>query len=255
MDSCRDAICRVVRQSCAHGQRSAGHVAPRSNGAAEARHRSAAGRQETRVAQGAAPTINMSSNHLRRVLALEVRSRAFACVLVEGPHELLDWSVRSFRGGVNAVRVPAGKKIADLLSEYCPDVVLVRVAKDAHGKPLTCDVTDALRKSGHRAVRFVDPQAVRRFFARSDQTRNKYDIAAIVARRFPEIALETSPETQSLGKRRLSHRALRCCRACPDLLPALSRRRRARSTSVGMNLSGRLWCRVCRKGLSLRTAP
>ena len=129
----------------------------------------------------------MSSNHLRRVLALEVRSRAFAYVLVEGPHELLDWSVRSFRGGVNAVRVPAGKKIADLLSEYCPDVVLVRVAKDAHGKPVTCDVTDALRKSGHRAVRFVDPQAVRRFFARSDQARNKYEIAAIVARRFPEI--------------------------------------------------------------------
>src|SRR5438445_11751547 len=62
----------------------------------------------------------------QRILALDVRPRSFAFVLFENSRELLDWGARSFRGGVNAVRVPLGPKVARLLDEYAPEVLVLK---------------------------------------------------------------------------------------------------------------------------------
>src|SRR5713226_2803439 len=60
-----------------------------------------------------------------RILCLDVRPRSFAFVAFEGPKMVLDWGARSFRRGVNAVRVPLGIKVARLLDEYAPCVLVL----------------------------------------------------------------------------------------------------------------------------------
>ena len=56
-------------------------------------------------------------SHQKRVLALDVHPSRFGYVVFEGPDELLDWGVRSFRDGVNAVRIPPAQKLAALLDD------------------------------------------------------------------------------------------------------------------------------------------
>ncbi len=130
----------------------------------------------------------MSSIRARRVLALNVRSQSFAFAVFEGPELLLDFGTKSFRGGVNAVCVPAGKKLAALLADYRPDVILVKYSLRARAKkPVVRAVKNLLGRS-HIAVRVVEPRSLRRFFAHSHAAHNKYAVAAVIASRFPEIA-------------------------------------------------------------------
>jgi hypothetical protein len=62
----------------------------------------------------------------KRVLALNVHPRSFGFVVFEGPNRMLDWGVRSFRAGVNAVKVPAATKFLALLDEFRPSAVVIR---------------------------------------------------------------------------------------------------------------------------------
>ena len=69
----------------------------------------------------------MTTSHPIRILALAVHPLSFGFVVLEGPvHPMIDWGVRSFRHGVNAVKVPMSKKLALLLDEYRPGVLVVR---------------------------------------------------------------------------------------------------------------------------------
>jgi len=65
-------------------------------------------------------------NNEERVLAFDVHPRSFGFVVFEGPNCMLDWGVRSFRAGVNAVKVPAAKKVLALLEEFRPSAVVIR---------------------------------------------------------------------------------------------------------------------------------
>src|SRR6266702_3808494 len=62
----------------------------------------------------------------KRVFALDVHPRSFGFVVFEGPNRMLDWGVRSFRTGVNAVKIPAGTKFLALLDEFTPSAVIIR---------------------------------------------------------------------------------------------------------------------------------
>src|ERR1700674_1682474 len=62
----------------------------------------------------------------KRVLALDVHPRSFGFVVFEGPNQMLDWGVRSFRTGVNAVKIPAATKFLALLDEFRPSAVVAR---------------------------------------------------------------------------------------------------------------------------------
>jgi len=55
-----------------------------------------------------------------------VRPRSFGYVVFEGPTLLLDWGVQSFRNGANAVRIPLATKIAALLEDFRPAVVVAK---------------------------------------------------------------------------------------------------------------------------------
>src|SRR5258708_6633189 len=62
----------------------------------------------------------------KRILAIDLRSRSFGFAVFEGPTRVIDWGVRSFREGVNAVKVPASAKFIGLLDEFSPSAIVLR---------------------------------------------------------------------------------------------------------------------------------
>ena len=122
----------------------------------------------------------------KRILAIDLRSRSFGFVVFEGPTRLLDWGVRSFRQGVNAVRVPVYKKFAELMNDSSPSAIVVQ--KDFFESKKKMGMRDALLKQAesHRIpIRFVTRRTVR--LAVAGANRNKYTIAAALARQLPEL--------------------------------------------------------------------
>jgi len=123
----------------------------------------------------------------KRILAIDLRSRSFGFAVFEGPTRHLDWGVRSFRQGVNAVKIPASEKFAALMEEFSLSAIVVQ--KDFfESKKKTC-MRDGLLKQaeGHRIpMRFVTRRAVRSAFVGSN--RNKYTIAAALVKQLPELA-------------------------------------------------------------------
>jgi len=124
-----------------------------------------------------------------RVLALDLRSRSMGFVVFEGPDELLDWGVRSLRD-VAGRSVPVGHRLAPLLSEFQPTVVLLKSSAQERlrRKPHLEDVLDTIESEGDGriAVRFISPQQIDGLF--HGGVRNKNYLAAQVAKAFPDLA-------------------------------------------------------------------
>lgn len=130
----------------------------------------------------------------KRILAIDLRASSFGFVAFEGPTRLLDYGVRSFRQGVNAVKVPASTKIAALIEQYEPSaVVLKHWTGDTNGKRAKMRQAVARQANLRRIpVRLLRRGAVRNVFAGDD--RNKYTIASALAQRFPELAARLPPK-------------------------------------------------------------
>jgi hypothetical protein len=133
----------------------------------------------------------------KRVLALDLRPRSFGYVVFEGPDRLLDWGVRSFRRGVNAVRIPRAKKLATLLEESMPSAVVLQKswshAKNNQKRSKALDAALRVAKKTGTAVRLVGSHAVIKAFG-SQGHLTKYQVASAVAERFPELAVRLPPQ-------------------------------------------------------------
>ena len=129
-----------------------------------------------------------------RILCLDVRPRSFAFVVFEGPKLVLDWGARSFRRGVNAVRVPLGIKVARLLDEYAPCVlVLERPRTRKHVR-----IVAAIRKQAKLQripIRLVSARAKDEAFSGSND--NKHQIASALATRFPDLVSVLPPKRKA----------------------------------------------------------
>ena len=149
----------------------------------------------------------MLSLDQQRILALDIRPRSFAFVVFEGPEELLlDWGARSFRQGVNAALVPLGPKVAKLLDEYLPELVLL----EQPGTRTLEQIVEIQKQAEiHKVpVRLLSPRAVHEAFAgRND---NKDQIASVIAERFPELHSRIASQAQAMAKRRLPDDHIRC---------------------------------------------
>ncbi len=124
----------------------------------------------------------------KRVIAFDVRSRSFAFAIFEGPNELIDFGVRSFRRGANAVQVPPRERLAALFDEFYPAVV-VRRDSLPRGSKWKLRIDDALLQESqeHRIpVRYIPRRAVKKVFLGHDG--NKHEIATVLAQRFPVLA-------------------------------------------------------------------
>jgi len=115
-------------------------------------------------------------------------------VVFEGPDQLLDWGVKIFRDLAGG-EVPAGVRIAPLIREFQPAVVLLksRVWKKKSTKAQLGSVLDGIREESEdrTAVRLISPQRIRRMFP--GRVRNKDDLASRVAARFPDLAWKLPP--------------------------------------------------------------
>jgi hypothetical protein len=130
----------------------------------------------------------------KRILAIDLRASSFGFVAFEGPTRLLDYGVRSFRQGVNAVKVPASTKIAGLMDEYEPSVVVLKQwTEDANGKRARMRKA-VMRQADLRRVpvRLLRRGVISNAFAGNN--RNKYTIASALAQRFPGLAEKLPPK-------------------------------------------------------------
>jgi hypothetical protein len=130
-------------------------------------------------------------NH-KRILALDVHPSRFGYVIFEGPDELLDWGVRSFRGGVNAVRIPAAMKVGTLLDDFAPSAVVLE-KRESRSRKLSTKMRTVLREAARRRVpvRWVTRRMVKQAFAGHE--RNKDEIASVLGERFPELTPKVPP--------------------------------------------------------------
>lgn len=119
------------------------------------------------------------------VIAIDLHPLSFGYAMFEGPDELLDWGIKSFRHGVNAVKVPLSVKLALLLDHYGPDIVVIKEPRTAKlTKTVRAIMTLAQRR--RIPVRRISGASVRKAFP--DESGNKYQIASVIAKRYPELS-------------------------------------------------------------------
>jgi len=129
----------------------------------------------------------------KRVLALDVRPRSFGYVVFEGPNQLLDWGVRSFRRGVNVVEVPRGRKLEWLKEDYLPSVIILRAPGPKSKRRKFVAMVEAKAERLGISVRLLRSGAVQK--ALGGQRRlTKYAIARALAERFPELRWALPPK-------------------------------------------------------------
>ncbi len=123
----------------------------------------------------------------KRILAIDLRSRSFGFVAFEGPTRLLDWGVKSFRQGVNEPTIPASEKLAALMGDFSPSTIVLR-KRDSDTKK-RAEMRNALVREATKRripVRLLSRNGVKNAFP--DCNRNKYTIAAALAKQLPELA-------------------------------------------------------------------
>jgi hypothetical protein len=129
----------------------------------------------------------------KRVLALDVHPRSFGFVVFEGPNRMLDWGVRSFRTGVNAVKIPAGTKFLALLDEFRPSAVVIRERLTGRTAKQTKMLATIERQARSRRipVRRISRRDVDRAFVGFET--NKYEVASALTQQFPALASRLPP--------------------------------------------------------------
>ena len=130
----------------------------------------------------------------RRVVALDLRPRSFGFVVFESRDELLDWGIKIFRD-MAGHKVLAGTRLAPLLREFDPAVVLLK-STTWERQSLELDrasILDTIRREtgDYTGVRLISPESIRRMFPAS---HNKDDLAGCVAKRFPDLAWKLPPK-------------------------------------------------------------
>ena len=137
----------------------------------------------------------MSQLSSQRILCLDLRASRFGYVVCAGPRDLLDWGTRTYG---KATRFPLIKRLAAIQTLFAPSIILVRLTaeglrtrRSVVGPAIKAVRTFAKRQSG--AVRLIDDQKLHDFFS-SEMKVNKYDIARIVADRFPELSWRLPPK-------------------------------------------------------------
>jgi hypothetical protein len=130
---------------------------------------------------------------LKRVIALDVHPRSFGFVVFEGPNRMLDWGVRSFRTGTNAVKIPAATKFLALLDEFRPSAVVIRerLARSTARQPRMLAIIERQARRRRVPVRRVSRRDVNRAFVGFES--NKYEVASALALQFPDLALRLPP--------------------------------------------------------------
>ncbi len=127
----------------------------------------------------------------KRIISFDIRPSSLGFVVFEGPERLLDWGAKSFRGGMNAVQEPAAAKLRKLFDEFAPAAAVLRETTDKASSKLVSTLLREARR--HRvAIKPISRREVQKTFA--GHTRNKYEVAGELAKRFGELAWMLPPK-------------------------------------------------------------
>jgi hypothetical protein len=132
----------------------------------------------------------MTISHPKRILALDLHPLSFGFVVFEGHDRLLDWGVRSFRHGVNAVKTPMSRKLAWLFDEYKPDVLLFKKPGNRISRRMNSIAT--LAAANHIQLCTISGESIKRAVPQGIQ--NKHQMAQAVADRFPLLSSYVPPK-------------------------------------------------------------
>lgn len=130
-----------------------------------------------------------SSRPPRRVLAIDLSSRGFGFVVLEGPTKPVDWGTQQVCGDKRTRTI---MKIGNLIALYRPDLIVLEDTAGAGSRRCTrvrllIQELTILRSDYRIRVAFVSVAIVRRLFAANGAT-TKHQIAEMVAERLPELA-------------------------------------------------------------------
>jgi hypothetical protein len=110
---------------------------------------------------------------------------------LEGPNRILDWGIKSFRRGVNAVKIPAAKKLLALLDELTPSAIVIRKPEVRKNTKMLSTIERQAR-SRRIPVRFPSREDVNRAFVGFES--NKFEVASVLAKQFPALASRLPPK-------------------------------------------------------------
>jgi hypothetical protein len=130
--------------------------------------------------------IKAHRNHIR-ALAISPSARGFGFAVLENGEKLVDWGVKSVKGDKKAQCL---LKVGELIGHYQPTVI---VLQDHSGKGsrssarirALCKQITGLALRYQVKVKLFSNDQVRRTFI-TDGKGTKYDVARILAQRFPE---------------------------------------------------------------------
>lgn len=119
----------------------------------------------------------------RCILALSLDWQGFGFVVFDGPDDLIDYGTRNFR---HRAKVPLEAKLLLLLDANHPDALVLVEPTTAKRKKIAVKVAKAA-KAEKIPLKLISNETIRKVFAPENQ--NKYQIAARIADRYPELLL------------------------------------------------------------------
>jgi len=121
----------------------------------------------------------------RTILALEIRRSCFGYAVFQGPKRLLDWGSTS-PSPLDGAGERAKYRFLSLLNVFVPTVVVVKKARK--GTPRNAILQFIKREASQRSIPLlvITQNEVHKWFC-IFQARNKYEIAEVLTRIFPEL--------------------------------------------------------------------
>lgn len=138
----------------------------------------------------------MSTKLANRILAVEIRAARLGYAVLESPKYLRDFGAATFQSP-RAIR----SRITRLLRLYQPSVLVLQGAGRRYPRDMRIRKTIArvvrneAIKAGVSSIR-ISEQAFKSFF-KLYACRDKYEVAALIATWFPELAWRVPPSTLS----------------------------------------------------------
>jgi hypothetical protein len=130
------------------------------------------------------------------VFAIDLRVRHFGFVLIERPNILLDWGVSGYHSSPSEALT---RKITQVAEQFSPSIILCR--RTIENGPLL-DVLERQALEHSIPVHFVTPHRLHNYFAQCGRP-NKYAVAELVAREFPELAWRLPKKRKAWQSERL----------------------------------------------------
>lgn len=134
----------------------------------------------------------------QRILAIDPSSKGLGFVVLETPHTLVNWGVKSVQ--LQNKNADSLKKAKKLIEHYRPDVLVLEDCQNSRRHQRIQKVIAALQtlaSGDHVQVVLLSQEQVRKVFF-ADQPGTKHALATLLAQEFPEELAARLPDKRRL---------------------------------------------------------